>query len=262
MSTVNLTVSWDEEGVTQERDGFETLGAAMALAIAMSNLHMYAYVNGTVYDGLDVSLTYQFGENVGDTGKKPSIGPAQQDWALNIPIMQQSVLFAAVRAPDGIRKNHPVKVLLRWYRRCVLLSAFDQRALLDPFEEGGGSFTGPFTHLHADAFCFGLVPWLHGGHYQLEERWATDRWEYFDHMRRVYLEHVDELPHHFQLHFMHAAQIVGAHHSHQPIREWWWTFYLMIVDDAHLHPETVEEMSRRLSDDRDEWKAREEVTAA
>lgn len=193
---------------------------------------------------------------------KAAIGPAQQEWVLKIPIMQQSVLFAAVRAPDGIRKNHPVKVLLRWYRRCVLLSAFDQRALLDPFEPGGGSFTGPFTPQHADAFCFGLFTGRQLGHYILEDRWGQNCWQYFDHMRQVYLEHVDELPHHFQLHLMHAAQIVGAHHSHAHVREWWWTFYLMIVNDAHLHPETIEEMNRRLSDDRDEWKAREEVTAA
>lgn len=193
---------------------------------------------------------------------KTAIGPAQQEWVLNIPIMQQSVLFAAVRAPDGIRKNHPVKVLLRWYRRCVLLSAFDQRALLDPFEPGGGSFTGPFTPQHADAFCFGLFTGKQLGHHILDDRWGANCVQYFDHMRKVYLEHVDELPHHFQLHFMHAAQIVGAHHSHASIRAWWRAFYLMIVNDAHLHPETVEEMNRRLSDNREEWKAREEVTAA
>ncbi|MEM6381119.1 MAG: hypothetical protein AAF739_00460 [Pseudomonadota bacterium] len=177
------------------------------------------------------------------------IGPAQQEWVLQIPIMQQSVLFAAVRAPDGIRKNHPVKVLLRWYRRCVLLSAFDQTALLSPFELGGGSFTGPFENHHADEFVWSRLP----------ERGllATA----FDMMRDVYLEHVDELPHHFQLHFMHAAQIVGVHHSEQSIRNWWWHFYLMIVNDAHLQPESVADMNRRLSDDRDEWKAREEVTA-
>ena len=177
------------------------------------------------------------------------IGPAQQDWVLHIPIMQQSVLFAAIRAPDGIRKNHPVKVLLRWYRRCVLLSAFDQRALTDPFEPGGGSFTGPFTDHHATEFVCARF----GG--------TGKRKRDFDFMREIYLDHVDELPHHFQLHFIHAAQIVGIHHSDPGIRAWWRDFYLMIVNDAHLHPEPAEEMNRRLSDNRAEWLVRETVTA-
>ncbi|RSU21218.1 hypothetical protein DAH74_19215 [Sphingomonas koreensis] len=176
-------------------------------------------------------------------------GPAQQDWVLNIPIMQQSVLFAAIRAPDGLRKNHPVKVLLRWYRRCVLLSAFDKRALLDPFEPGGGSFTGPFEMHHAALFVPGPWPGVDFG------------WWHLDQMRKVYLDHVDEMPHHFQLHFMHAAQIVGVHHSDEGIRHWWDTFYRMIVNDAHLEPETPSAMNLRLSDNCAEWRAREEVTA-
>lgn len=179
-----------------------------------------------------------------------TICPAQQKWVLEIPIMQQSVLFAAIRAPDGIRKNHPVKVLMRWFRRSVLLSAFDQRALLDPFEPGGGSFTGPFEVHHA----------THAG-LSWRGPWEDHRNGIFDSMRNVYLEHVDELPHHFQLHFMHAAQIVGCHHDDLGVRGWWWQFYHMIVNDAHLHPETEAEMNTRLSDNRDEWIAREVVVA-
>ena len=174
-------------------------------------------------------------------------GPVQQDWVLRIPLMQQSVLFAAIRAPDGIRKNHPVKVLMRWYRRCVLLSAFDKAVLPDPFVPGGGSFTGPFTAKHA-----GVHP----------ADFSRDPWQYMDAMRDVYLEHVDELPHHFQLHLMHASQIVGVHHPDKWISDWWRTFYLMIVNDAHLHPETDSEMNLRLSDNSAEWRAREVITAA
>lgn len=175
--------------------------------------------------------------------------PAQQDWVTEISIMQQSVLFAAVRAPDGIRKNHPVKVLMRWYRRCVLVSAFDGKALLNPFEKGGGSFTGPFTEFHArDAL---------GQRFDPSESLRT----VFNSMRGEYLHYVDELPHHFQLHFMHAAQIVGVHHPNEWVRSWWKEFYLMIVNDAHLHPETDEEMNRRLSDNPALWKEREVVTA-
>lgn len=178
-------------------------------------------------------------------------GPVQQQWVLRIPLMQQSVLFAAIRAPDGIRKDHPVKVLMRWFRRCILLSAFDKRALTCPFEDGGGSFTGPFQEHHARE-AFGLNENLDG--------WPLSYW--FDRTRELYLRYVDELPHHFQLHLMHAAQIVGVHHADPEIRAWWREFYLMIVNDAHLHPESAFEMNLRLSDDCAEWRAREVVTAA
>lgn len=181
------------------------------------------------------------------------IGPVQQKWVLEIPFMQQSVLFAALRAPDGIRKNHPVKVLLRWYRRCILLSAFDQRALTTPFEPGGGSFTGPFERHHAIAA--GLQP-----RYAVRN-WDDQKEETFGRMRLVYLDHVDELPHHFQLHFMHSAQIVGVHHREPSTRRWWKEFYYMIVEDAHLYPESDEDMNKRLSDSREEWLRREVRTA-
>lgn len=183
-----------------------------------------------------------------------TFGPVQQEWVLNIPLMQQSVLFAAIRAPDGLRKDHPVKVLMRWYRRCIMLSAFDKRALTDPFEKGGGSFTGQFEPHHA-IDVIGRKPTL--------TEWANlhERQMVFDATRKVYLRHVDEMPHHFQLHFMHAAQIVGQHHDDPDIRRWWWDFYLMIVNDAHLHPELPEEMNLRLSDNDVEWRAREEVVA-
>jgi hypothetical protein len=61
-----------------------------------------------------------------------------QDWAEQLSYMQQSVLIAAVRGPDGIEKDHPVKVLCRWLRRSFLISAFERRALIDPYEPGGG----------------------------------------------------------------------------------------------------------------------------
>lgn len=195
---------------------------------------------GSLEDDLDYGLRLE-------RQKKEAL-PAQQEWVCRLPIMQQSVLFAAIRAPDGIRKDHPVKVLCRWYRRCILLSAFDRRALTDPFEEGGGSFTGPFTSEHVRDF-FG------------PNETVTHLRPHFDRMKRHYLRFVDELPHHFQLHFMHAAQIIGVHHPVLEIRTWWWDFYLLIVNDAHLFPESPELMNKRLSDDSATWREREVVVA-
>lgn len=147
-----------------------------------------------------------------------------QDWVHNLTFMQQSVLITATRGPDGIKKDHPVKVILRWFRRCYLISAFDRKALLDPYAPGGGSFTGPLDS-------------------------NKDIYEYID----IYLRHVDEIPHHFQLHLMHAAEILGYKHPNPEIKEFWNKFYLAIVKDAHLYPESEEQMDYRLGDVKEQW---------
>ena len=91
--------------------------------------------------------------------------------------------------------------------------------------------------------------------------WDRLRVNSFDGQRDTYLRHVDELPHHFQLHFMHAAEIVGYKHPDLAIRNWWRDFYEALVNDAHLFPETEEQMDERLSDCEAAWRARESVVA-
>ena len=155
-----------------------------------------------------------------------------QDWVTELTLMQQSVLLAAIRGPDTIRKDHPVKVLMRWYRRCILLSAFDKRVLDNPHEPGGGSFTGPMP---GDVAVADLM--------------------------KDYLRYIDEMPHHFQLHLMHSAEILGYKHPSVEIGERWGWFYRLIVSDAHLQPETREAMEWRLSDNEQSWRAAEVVVA-
>lgn len=157
-------------------------------------------------------------------------------WTTELTFMQQSVLITAVRGPDGIRKDHIAKVLLRWYRRCILISAFDKSALPDPYTAGGGSFTGPCNFPSKD---------------NPDIKAALT--EYF--------RHVDELPHHFQLHFMHAAEIIGYKHPDKEIRNWWRVAYIRMVNDLHLMPESESAMDSRLSDRVENWLAAEEVTA-
>src|ERR1700732_1509287 len=77
-------------------------------------------------------------------------GPVTQAWAHQITYMQQTVLLTAVRGPDGVPKYHPCKYLLRWFRRCTLVSSLDGFVLDSPDEPGGGSFMGPsFDAAHA-----------------------------------------------------------------------------------------------------------------
>lgn len=161
--------------------------------------------------------------------------PATQDWVHELPIMQQSVLLGAIRGPDGLPKYHDVKYLLRWYRRCVLFSALDGCVLATPYAHGGGSFTGPSYDPTT-----------------LPHAWESP----MDRLVDRYLQSVDELPHHFQLHFLHAAEILGFKHPVPHIRDWWLDVYMRLVNDMHLHPETEAEMDDRLGDDRSGWLAR------
>jgi len=146
--------------------------------------------------------------------------------------MQQTVLLTAIRGPDNTPKYGPVKMLMRWYRRCVLLSALDGVVLSNPYDKNGGSFTGP----------------------SFDEDELSVKWQ--DNMDKVvdeYLRHVDALPHHFHLHFMHAAEIVGYKHSDWQIQMWWLSLYDRLARDMHLRTEPESDLDERLGDTRQGW---------
>jgi hypothetical protein len=165
-------------------------------------------------------------------------GPVTQEWVHRLPFMQQTVLLTAVRGPDGIAKYHDTKFLLRWLRRCLLVSALDGKVLSTPYAFGGGSFTGPSYEATT-----------------LDHDWRP----MMDAVVDRYLQSLDQLPHHFQMHLMHAAEILGYKHPDIPTRVWWQKTYVRLVHDMHLWPETEHEMDRRLGDDRDGWLARNDA---
>lgn len=156
--------------------------------------------------------------------------PVTQEWVHGLTFMQQTVLLTAIRGPDGLPKYHPVKYLLRWYRRSTLISSLDGYVLARPYLDGGGSFMGKS--------------------FELSDRdWINE----LDDLAGKYIQSLDEVPHHFQLHFMHAAEIVGYKHPEELVAIWWRSFYFRLVNDMHLNPETSEQLDRRLGDDRDAW---------
>lgn len=148
-------------------------------------------------------------------------------------MMQQTVLLTAIRGPDGLPKYGCVKMLLRWYRRCVLLSAMDGKVLENPHDNNGGSFTGP---------SFGAGELHNPG-------WESN----MDEIVSEYLKTLDAIPHHFQMHFMHAAEILGYKHPEERTRHWWNRVYHRLVNDMHVHPESEDEMNERLGDNRAGW---------
>lgn len=165
-----------------------------------------------------------------------------QSWVTDLTFMQQGVLLAAVRGPDGLRKDHVAKLLLRWYRRCILVDAFSGGVMTTPWESGGGSFTGPSVRVPQSNFGEGFT----GPYQESMHQIVTD-----------YLKHVDEMPHHFQLHLMHAAEILGYEHVLVHIREFWYRTYLRIVSDMHLNAESEVQMRFRLGDNERNWRQAE-----
>lgn len=162
-----------------------------------------------------------------------------QDWVHGLSYMQQTVLLTAIRGPDGIPKYGPVKMLMRWYRRCVLISSLEGKVIDSPHEEFvGGSFMGPS--------------------YELNEVTRYKAWpDVMDEIVSQYLREVDALPHHFQMHLMHAFQIVGYKHPEQVyIGPWFKYTYCRLVNDMHLHIESEYDMDKRLGDSREDWLAR------
>jgi hypothetical protein len=155
-----------------------------------------------------------------------------QDWLFDLTMQQQSVLVLACRGPDGVAKFHPVKPIVARYRATVLKAAYLGR----PMRVDEGDNTTFMT-------LIGLSD---------DREWTAICREFFD--------HVDEIPHHYYMHLMHGAQIAGHKHPLELFRDRWLGFYIRACHDLHLHPETQDEMNRRLGDwDRQFWDAPDEA---
>lgn len=156
--------------------------------------------------------------------------------------MQQSVLMAAVRGGDGVPKFHKSKFLVRFLRRSFLVSAFDGKALNDPWHSGGGSFTGP-----------GVKGPSEGAPADLRE---TIGWSQMKPVVDDFIDSRDEMTLHYYAHFMHAAEILGYKHPDDKVREFWFSVYERMAHALHLWPESQKEMDLRLGDNRENWLAR------
>ncbi len=174
-------------------------------------------------------------------------GPVTQAWVHQLSFMQQAVLMSAVRGCDGMPKLHKHKPLVKWYRRCILLSAFDGVALTDPFAPGGGSFTGPIA----------LVPNSYPMLGDALHDWRCDQLQMAS---DDFMDSRDELPAHYTTHFMHAVEIVGYKHPDPEIAEFWHNVYVRMVHALHVWPETEAQMDKRLGDNQGDWQARGDVS--
>lgn len=172
-------------------------------------------------------------------------GPVTQEWVHDLSFMMQSVLLTAIRGPDGVRKDHVAKLVCRWLRRCVLLSAFDRTTLFLPEDPRGGSFTGPSVRRQGPSW---QLVGDQGG-------WFNSRDEAMDEIVSRFIRATDELPHHFTMHIKNAAQVIGFKHPMPEISQFWLSFYLRLCDDMHDNPERLDQFEKRLGDDEGDWLA-------
>ncbi len=59
---------------------------------------------------------------------------------------------------------------------------------------------------------------------------------------------VDSIPHHYYMHLLYGAEILGYKHPTPSFRERWRSFYIRGVEELHLCPETEDQMDARLND--------------
>lgn len=147
-------------------------------------------------------------------------------WLFDLPLRMQSTVLLSLRGPDGCTKEGPHKQLIREFRYVVLVPAFPK----DIFPKEDDWFMGSQT---------GITPWT------LVEEFAANH---------------DHYPHHWLLHFIHAAEIVGQFHPDDDIRIFWLKFYLRMCDTMHMRAETANELSERLQDP--PWIAKDDQAAA
>lgn len=148
-----------------------------------------------------------------------NINSVQPSWAMALPLQMQSVLLLANRGPDGVRKHHPCKAIVRAYRASTIKAAALGRSM--HAGDQGDMFMDPTLLLSPPAW----------------EEAVND-----------YYRSIDELPHHYHLHLLHGAEILGYKHPDEHIASCWIGFYLRGVEDMHLWPENEEDLDSRLSD--------------
>lgn len=143
-----------------------------------------------------------------------TIGSILQDWVATLGLRHQGVLLTAVRGCDTVPREDPSKALTRAYRGTILNAHCGDAAKAQTFIEAVGSD-------------------------DLRRR-----------MNAVIRDH-DALPHHYIMHLVHAAEIVGYKHPDPDVRRDWLAFYAGMVGKFHMAVEAEAELDARLDADED-----------
>lgn len=142
-----------------------------------------------------------------------------QDWVSELPLRQQGTVILALRGPDGLRKEHPSKAIIRSLRGCVMVTGRMGTAM------------------------------------KLGERFEDDKFMRMDlivddqawvEASDAFFASIDEYNLHFFQHLLHAAAVLGFNHPVPAVAANWLDFYHRGVHKLHMKPETREEFTYRL----------------
>lgn len=143
--------------------------------------------------------------------KKRKSETVLHDWVCLLTFQQQALLLTAMRGPDNSAKHNAAKYMIRYLRGVVVKPA------------------GNWSGANNNDFMW--------GDYSLFSEYSRSFWD--DH---------DEYPHHFIMHLVHCAEVIGYKHPDIRTRHNWNWFYLKACESMHMRPESEIEMDLRLND--------------
>lgn len=132
-------------------------------------------------------------------------------WVEGLTFQMQALLLTAMRGPDENNKYNAAKGLIRYLRGVVIKPA------------------GVTNGLNDNDFMWG------------------DYDQFAKYAEQFFSDH-DEYPHHFIMHLVHCAEVVGYKHTDSTIRLYWIHFYHSACDAFHMNPESEEQLDERLND--------------
>lgn len=130
-----------------------------------------------------------------------------RDWVLSLNLQMQGTLICAMRGPDNLPKECSAKKLIRAFRAVLTNNALP----LGPKNTFAGDGSEIADQEDVDGF----------------------------------FSSIDEYPHHWHLHFVHAVEIIGYFHPDATVANLWLKFYLRSCRDFHMNPETKEQLAFR-----------------
>lgn len=136
---------------------------------------------------------------------------ALHDWVHTLTFQQQALLMTGMRGPDGCNKHNPAKVIVRFLRGAICKPA--------------GNWDGENNN---------------------DFMWGD--YSVFSENTRKFFDDPDGYPHHFIMHLVHCAEVIGYRHPLYSVGLHWHEFYIKACHSLHMTPETVDQMDNRLND--------------
>lgn len=133
------------------------------------------------------------------------------DWVHQLPFQMQALLLTGMRGPDENNKYNAAKAITRYLRGVVIKPA------------------GKWSGINDNDFMWG-------------------DYDVFAEYKKTFFSDHDEYPHHFIMHLVHCAEVVGYYHPTVHIGHKWLSFYLDACDAFHMNPETFKQLRERLND--------------